>query len=68
MENSNVRVGRVRTAMMSKSRINVESVYYSDSGTVPFASRLSFHVRQKMFRLFMELMRPGPKPRCSTWA
>ena len=29
-------------AMPPKSRINSESVYYRDSGTVPFASRLSF--------------------------
>jgi hypothetical protein len=37
-----------------------ESVYYRDSGTVPLASRLSVHVRRKMFTLFMNTMRPGP--------
>ena len=40
-----------------------ESVYYANSGTVPFASRVSFHVRRKMFRLFMEFVRPGPATR-----
>ena len=49
--------------MPSKSRINCESVYCSDSGTVPFASRLSLHVRQKMFRLFMDAIRPRPEAR-----
>jgi Methyltransferase domain len=36
------------------------SVYYRDSDSVPFASRLSYHVRQKMFQLFMASMRPEP--------
>jgi hypothetical protein len=40
-----------------------ESVYYANSGTVPFASRVSFHVRRKMFRLFVEALRPGPGTR-----
>jgi SAM-dependent methyltransferase len=37
------------------------SVYYSTSGGVPLASRLSLHVRRKIFALFMEAMRPGPQ-------
>ena len=37
-----------------------ESVYYQNSGSVPLASRLSLHVRRKMFRLFMDAVRPGP--------
>ena len=45
---------------MSKESSSSESVYYRHSGAVPLASRLSFHVRQKMFRRFMEVMRPGP--------
>ena len=44
--------------MSSKGRTTSESVYYRHSGPVPFASRLSFHIRLKMFRLFMEAMRP----------
>jgi hypothetical protein len=40
-----------------------ESVYYTHSKTVPFASRVSFHVRRRMFQLFMEVMRPGPQTR-----
>lgn len=35
-----------------------ESTYYRHSGRLPLASRLSLHVREKMFRLFMEAMRP----------
>lgn len=40
-----------------------ESVYYRHSGSVPFASRLSLHVRRRMFLLFMDVMRPGPETR-----
>src|SRR4029077_8173404 len=47
--------------MPSKNRAASESVYYRHSGPVPFASRLSFHIRRKMFRLFMEAMRPQPQ-------
>jgi SAM-dependent methyltransferase len=47
--------------MQVKDRVDSESVYYRDSGTVPFASRVSLHVRRKMFRVFMELMRPRPE-------
>ena len=36
------------------------SVYYRHSDAVPFASRLSYHVRRKMFQLFMASMRPEP--------
>jgi hypothetical protein len=39
------------------------SVYYRNSGSVPFASRVSYHVRQKMFRLFMASMCPRPETR-----
>ena len=46
---------------MSKESSSSESVYYRNSGGVPLASRLSLHVRQKMFRRFMEVMRPGPE-------
>src|SRR5262249_38322564 len=37
------------------------SVFYLQSGSVPFASRLSMHVRRKMFDLFMSRFRPGPE-------
>ena len=47
--------------MAVKGRDTTDSVYYRHSGTVPFASRLSFHVRRKMFLLFMQVMRPGPE-------
>jgi len=47
--------------MPSKDQTTSESVYYRHSGPVPFASRLSFHIRRKMFLLFMETMRPGPE-------
>lgn len=40
-----------------------ESVYYRDSGTVPFASRLSLAVRRRMFGIFMDALRPGPQTR-----
>lgn len=46
---------------MTKGSSPSASVYYSNSGTVPLASRLSFHVRQRMFRRFMELMDPRPQ-------
>ncbi len=52
--------GGLRTTM--KGRAASESVYYRHSGTVPFASRLSFHVRQKMFLQFMEPLRPERDP------
>ena len=34
------------------------SPYYQDTGKMPLASRVSFHVRKKMFALFMAVMRP----------
>jgi Methyltransferase domain len=40
-----------------------ESLYYRDSGSLPFASRISLHARRKMFRLFMDVLRPGPDTR-----
>jgi SAM-dependent methyltransferase len=40
-----------------------QSIYYRDSNKVPLASRLSLHVRQKMFRMFMEAVRPQPDTR-----
>ena len=42
--------------------LNVDSsqTYYQHSKHVPFASRLSQHVRRKMFAAFLETMRPGP--------
>ena len=39
----------------------MSSVYYRNSDSVPFASRLSYHVRRKMFQLFMASMRPRPE-------
>lgn len=36
-----------------------ESAYYQHSGSVPLASRISLHVRRKMFRLFMEALKPA---------
>lgn len=35
-----------------------ESAYYQHSGSVPLASRISLHARQKMFRLFMDALKP----------
>jgi SAM-dependent methyltransferase len=48
-------------SMASKTPSPSESVYYRHSGTLPLASRLSLHIRQKMFRMFMELMQPRPE-------
>jgi SAM-dependent methyltransferase len=42
-------------------RCRSESFYYGDSGAI--ASRLSFHVRRKMFQLFMDVIHPGPEAR-----
>jgi hypothetical protein len=39
------------------------SVYYQHSGGVPLASRLSAHVRKKMFDIFFRWYRPGPHTR-----
>ena len=39
------------------------SAYYQHSGAVPLASRLSFHVRRKMFNLFMAHFQPSRKTR-----
>jgi SAM-dependent methyltransferase len=36
-----------------------DSPYYSISGRLPLASRLSFHVRKKMFSLFMQVLQPS---------
>jgi Methyltransferase domain len=47
--------------MDTKERAASESVYYRDSDSVPFASRLSYRVRRKMFQLFMAAMRPRPE-------
>jgi SAM-dependent methyltransferase len=47
--------------MLAKDHVDSESVYYRDSGTIPFASRASFHVRRKMFRVFMQMMHPRPE-------
>lgn len=35
------------------------SAYYQHSGSVPLASRISLHVRRRMFRLFMEALKPA---------
>ena len=35
-----------------------DSPYYMHTGNMPLASKVSFHVRRKMFRLFMAAMRP----------
>lgn len=35
-----------------------ESAYYQHSGSLPLASRISLHVRRKMFRLFMDALKP----------
>jgi hypothetical protein len=48
--------------MSSESRAQDDgSVYYRDSGKIPFASRLSYRARSKMFRLFMDFVHPGPE-------
>lgn len=36
------------------------SDFYQHSGSVPLASRISLHVRRKMFDLFMRELAPGP--------
>jgi SAM-dependent methyltransferase len=46
--------------MQSKAPPETGSVYYRNSGILPLASRVSLHVRRKMFGLFMDVMRPGP--------
>ena len=46
---------------MTASKASVspdESAYYQHSGSVPLASRISLHVRRKMFRLFMDALKP----------
>lgn len=43
--------------------ISAESVLYQHSGSVPMASRLSWHVRRKMFALFLERFRPSSDTR-----
>jgi hypothetical protein len=48
---------------MNKEHAASESVYYHNSDSVPFASRLSYRVRRQMFQIFMEVMRPGPETR-----
>jgi SAM-dependent methyltransferase len=42
------------------SNVPPQSIYYRDSSKVPLASRLSLHVRRKMFGMFMELVTPEP--------
>jgi SAM-dependent methyltransferase len=37
----------------------VYSEYYNVTGKLPLASRLSYSVRRRMFRLFMDVMAPG---------
>jgi hypothetical protein len=44
---------------VAKGSPRSDSVYYRHSGGVPLASRLSFHVRHKMFRQFMDTIQPG---------
>ena len=36
-----------------------KSAYYMNSGAVPMSSKVSLHVRRKMFQLFMYVMRPS---------
>jgi SAM-dependent methyltransferase len=49
--------------LMSSKRVTSDSVYYVNSGAVPFASRVSIRARRKMFTRFMELVRPGAQTR-----
>jgi SAM-dependent methyltransferase len=49
--------------MKSTEQTASESIYYRDSDSIPFASRLSYRVRRKMFRLFMTSIRPRPDTR-----
>jgi SAM-dependent methyltransferase len=39
--------------------MRVKSAYYMHSGAVPMSSKVSFHVRRKMFQLFMNVMHPS---------
>jgi len=41
----------------------VDSVYYRDAGSMPLARRISFIARQRLCRLFMQVMRPGATDR-----
>lgn len=36
-----------------------ESPYYKDTGKVAFASRISMHIRRKMFTMFMTVIKPN---------
>src|ERR1700730_383070 len=47
--------------MQTMNQSDDTSVYYRNSGSVPFASRLSLHARRKMFRMFLDFFRPGPE-------
>jgi hypothetical protein len=48
---------------MNKEQAASESVYYRNSDSVPFASRLSYRVRRQMFRIFMDVMQPRSETR-----
>jgi len=37
-----------------------KSLLYMHSGKIPLASKLSFYVRRKIFKLFMHIVRPAP--------
>ena len=37
-----------------------DSIYYAHAGRLPFVSRVSRRARHRLFRLFMDVMRPGP--------
>jgi SAM-dependent methyltransferase len=39
--------------------MKVKSVYYRNWGAVPLSSKVTFHVRRKMFQLFMSVMHPS---------
>ncbi len=40
-----------------------DEIYYRHAGALPFAKRISFHARVRIYRLFLALLRPGADDR-----
>jgi methyltransferase family protein len=43
--------------------VRTSSPYYQDSGRIPFASRLSYTARKRIFAFFMQVMKPSREAR-----
>lgn len=48
------------SSLFIHSRMKIASPLYMHSGKVPLASKLSFHVRRRIFDLFLNVIQPGP--------